>query len=102
MQRLTVLCFVFSLMFASSSWAQSPSSDGSPSPAPATTPPAAAHLDPANPGAFDAAAATQAWLDTVPADKRAKSDAYFEGTYWITLWSALISAAILYFFLRSR
>ena len=25
---------------------------------------------------------TRAWLDTVPPDKREKSDAYFEGSYW--------------------
>ena len=31
----------------------------------------------------DPATATRAWLDTVPADKRAKSDAYFEGGYWL-------------------
>lgn len=41
----------------------------------------------------DPATATRAWLDTVPADKRAKSDAYFEGGYWLLLWDFLISAA---------
>ena len=30
---------------------------------------------------LDPAAATQAWLDSVPRDKREKSDAYFEGGY---------------------
>jgi len=30
---------------------------------------------------IDPAAATQAWLATVPQDKREKSDAYFEGGY---------------------
>ena len=29
----------------------------------------------------DPETATRAWLDTVPPDKRAKSDAYFEGGY---------------------
>lgn len=43
---------------------------------------------------IDPATATQAWLDTVPADKRAKSDAYFEGGYWLILWNYLLSAAI--------
>ena len=36
----------------------------------------------------DPATATRAWLDTVPADKRAKSDAYFEGGYWLILWNS--------------
>ncbi len=34
---------------------------------------------------LDPAATTRAWLDTVPAEKRAKSDAYFEGCYWLIL-----------------
>ncbi len=42
----------------------------------------------------DPATATRAWLDTVPADKRAKSDAYFEGGYWLILWNFLLSSAI--------
>jgi Zn-dependent protease with chaperone function len=51
---------------------------------------------------FDPAAATQAWLATVPAAKRAKSDAYFEGGYWLILWNFLVSAAIMLFLLASR
>ena len=50
----------------------------------------------------DPATATRAWLDTVPADKRAKSDAYFEGGYWLILWDFLLSAAISIFLLASR
>ena len=51
---------------------------------------------------FDPAAATRAWLATVPAKKRAKSDAYFEGGYWLILWNFLLSAAIMIFLLASR
>ena len=43
---------------------------------------------------LDPAAATRAWLDTIPAEKRAKSDAYFEGGYWLILWNFLLGAAI--------
>ena len=49
----------------------------------------------------DPATATRAWLDTVPADKRAKSDAYFEGGYWLILWNFLVNAAIAIFLLSS-
>src|SRR5205823_13309135 len=42
----------------------------------APAPPPATKISAENPSAFDPGAATQAWLDTVPADKRAKSDAY--------------------------
>jgi STE24 endopeptidase len=51
---------------------------------------------------FDPAAATQAWLATVPSDKRAKSDAYFEGGYWLILWNFLVIVAISIFLLQSR
>ena len=55
------------------------------------TPPAAAqgtngHLDPE--------VATQAYLATLPADKKAKSDAYFEGGYWLILWDFVVSAVV--------
>src|SRR5438552_4013800 len=69
---------------------------------PAPTPPPAARISAANPSAFDPATATQAWLDTVAADKRAKSDAYFEGGYWLILWNFLLAIAISIFLLASR
>lgn len=47
------------------------------------------HPDPA---AIGVEAATQAYLETVPAEKRARSDAYFEGGYWIVLWRFLWSS----------
>jgi STE24 endopeptidase len=61
-------------------------------------PPAAAE----NATAVGPAAATQAWLTTVPRDKREKSDAYFEGGYWLLLWNFLLTAAICIFLLESR
>src|SRR5437016_8626652 len=66
------------------------------------TPPPPARISAQNPSASDPGAATQAWLDTVPADKRAKSDAYFEGGYWLILWNFLLVAAISLFLLASR
>jgi STE24 endopeptidase len=50
---------------------------------------------------LDPAAASRAWLETVPAGKRARSDAYFEGGYWLTLWDFLLGAAISLLFLGS-
>lgn len=55
--------------------------------------PPAARLQPGK--MFDADAATRAYLATVPADLRARSDAYTEGGYWIQTWSFLLSAGIL-------
>jgi len=51
---------------------------------------------------FDPVEATKAWLNTVPADKRAKSDAYFEGGYWLILWNFLLGAAIGILLLASK
>jgi STE24 endopeptidase len=67
---------------------------------PAPTPSVTASVE--NVKSFDSAAATQAWLATVPADKRAKSDAYFEGGYWLILWNFLVNVAISIFLLQSR
>src|SRR6266487_4266587 len=66
------------------------------------TPPPAARISAANASAFDPSTATQAWLDIVPADERAKSDAYFEGSYWLILWNFLLAVAISIFLLASR
>ena len=51
---------------------------------------------------LDPAASTQAWLDSVPRDKREKSDAYFEGGYWLILWNYLVAAGISILLLSSR
>src|SRR4029077_825318 len=67
---------------------------------PATSP-AVAEMLPPGVESSDPAAATKAWLDSVPADKRAKSDAYFEGGYWLILWNFLVTAAILILLLVS-
>ena len=51
---------------------------------------------------FDVGRATDAYIATIPAADRAKSDAYFEGGYWIEFWSALITVAICLFLLHFR
>jgi STE24 endopeptidase len=51
--------------------------------------------------AFDPKAATDAYLATVPPDKKARSDAYFEGGYWLQLWDFLLGSVILIFLLQS-
>ena len=43
---------------------------------------------------FDVETATRAWLDTLQGPARAKSDAYFEGGYWLILWGALIAVVV--------
>lgn len=41
--------------------------------------------------AFDPEAATRAYLATLNGAARARSDAYFEGGYWLILWNAVVS-----------
>ena len=57
---------------------------------------AAAHAQ----GPFDPEAATRAYLESVPLDVRAKSDAYFEGGYWLALWGALYGIAVYWLMMR--
>jgi len=64
-----------------------------PSPAPAAASGASGSIDPA--------AATRAYLDLLPAEQRAKSNAYFEGGYWLILWNFLWSAAIFVLLLQT-
>src|SRR5260370_24094502 len=45
-------------------------------------------------GHFDADAATDASLAQIPATARSRSDAYFAGWYWPTLWLSLFRAAL--------
>lgn len=51
-------------------------------------------VGPAVAAAFDPEAATEAYLARVPPAQKARSDAYFEGGYWIQLWSFLIGLAL--------
>ena len=51
---------------------------------------------------FDVKAAVDAYLARVPADQRARSDAYFEGGYWLQLWDFLSIAAVMWILLRFR
>ena len=81
-------CFVFFVLFAASARETSTSV-------------ASAGIQ-KNAQILDPTAATQAWLATVPKDEREKSDAYFEGGYWLILWNFLLAAAISIFLLASR
>src|SRR5439155_17804199 len=45
--------------------------------------------------ALDVEAATAAYLAKIPPDKKAKSDAYFEGGYWLLLWDFLYVGGVL-------
>ena len=81
--RVAVIVFVF----ATSALLASPPPSGIPNQIP--VPPAAqpsAHFDPQ--------AATEAYLALIPPAAKARSDAYFEGGYWLLLWDFLYGAIV--------
>lgn len=91
--KTSVWVVLLTLLLGLAAFGQQPSPSVAES-TPAPTPSIAPGTDPAT--------ATRAWLDTVPGDKRAKSDAYFEGGYWLILWNFLLSVAISILLLASR
>ena len=44
----------------------------------------------------------EAYLASVPAEQRARSDAYFEGGYWLRLWDFLSTTVVMWVLLRFR
>ena len=97
---LLIVALAMTLLPASAE--ESPAQNASPATSEKASPverstPRAGHVKSSDP-----TAATQAWLDSVPEDRRAKSDAYFEGGYWLILWNYLLAAAISLFLLVSR
>ena len=51
---------------------------------------AASNID----GSIHPEAATRAYLDQLTPEKKARSDAYFQGGYWLQLWGFLYGAAV--------
>jgi STE24 endopeptidase len=83
--------------------APAPSASAAPAATAAPSTPAAATPAAAAPSAHvDPDAATAAYLAQLSPAARAKSDAYFEGGYWLMLWDFLIGLAIAWLFLGTR
>ncbi len=58
--------------------------------------------DAARPGPdFDAARATDAYIALLTPEQRAKSDAYFEGGYWLQFWGLLYGLVVAWLLLAS-
>jgi len=89
--RTVLVCFaVFLFGFALSARAQEKVDlSQSQMPSVITVPPEALPSD-----HFDPEAATNAYLAQIPAAARARSDAYFEGGYWLILWDFLMSVVV--------
>ena len=52
--------------------------------------------------AFNVDAAVEAYLAKMPAAERARSNAYFEGGYWLILWDFLVTAFVMWLMLQFR
>ncbi len=52
--------------------------------------------------AFDVNAAVEAYLEKMPPAERARSNAYFEGGYWLILWDCLSTVLVMWLLLRLR
>lgn len=48
---------------------------------------------------FDPMDATEKYLQTLTAEQKDKSDAYFEGGYWLSLWNFIVGMAVAWIFL---
>jgi STE24 endopeptidase len=96
-QRLAFVCFAYLLFFMALAVHAQETADLSQSQMPSvvSVPPEALPSD-----HFDADAATNAYLAQIPATARARSDAYFEGGYWLMLWDFLMAAVIYWALLR--
>ena len=51
---------------------------------------------------FDADKATAEWMAQIPADAMAKSDAYYEGGYWLILWDFVVGILVAWLLLGTR
>ena len=66
----------------------------------AATPPVADRQ--ATSQSFDVNAAVDAYLGKMPPPERARSNAYFEGGYWLLLWDFLSTVVVMWILLRFR
>ena len=87
-RKSTLAIVVFALIALLGAWEPAFAADSPPTPA------ASAH--------FDADAATAAYIATMTSAERARSDAYFEGGYWLTLWDFLVGLLVAWALLAWR
>ena len=91
MKRLMLpVLAALALLLASSAYA-APAKDIS---KPSASPAAVTSLSAATVKHFDADEATKEWLGTMSPEARAKSDAYFEGGYWLILWDFVVTLVV--------
>jgi STE24 endopeptidase len=93
--RFVCLC---ALLVALASFATARAGNGAPAPSSISSTPTAAPSAPT----FNIDAAVEAYLAKMPPARRASSNAYFEGGYWLLLWDFLTTAVAMWLLLRFR
>jgi STE24 endopeptidase len=102
--RITICAGLLVLILSLSLCAARAEQTPAPGVQPATAMPSVITVPPeAQPSAhFNADAATEAYLASIPANATARSDAYFEGGYWLILWDFIYGVAIAIVLLNFR
>jgi STE24 endopeptidase len=96
MIRAALLIIAAAISLSPAAWAAQPTVDAPPAPAASLAESRPARF-PANPAAsrhFDPDAATAAYMATLSPQAMARSDAYFEGGYWLMLWDFLLGLGV--------
>ncbi|HEV2680559.1 MAG TPA: M48 family metallopeptidase [Rhodanobacter sp.] len=94
MKRILAIIMVVVLMLGSAAHARQVTGAMLPAAASSARSPSAPH--------FDADMATNAYLAQLSPEATAKSDAYFEGGYWLLLWDLLLALGIAWLLLGIR
>jgi len=112
-RRLAMLV-VCTVILCMSAMAQTPANPSPANPSAATSSPANPSAENAMPSVvvvppaaqpsahFDPEAATEAYLAQIPPAAKARSDAYFEGGYWLILWDFLYGIVVVLILLHFR
>jgi STE24 endopeptidase len=95
--RLALSSFLVTTLLAFFATAQAPAQGSTGAVVPVSSAPSAA---PATP--FDVHAAVEFYLAKMPPARRARSNAYFEGGYWLLLWDFLSIVFVMWLMLRFR
>ena len=94
--RLALLSFLVTALLAFFATAQAPAQGSTGAVVPVSSAPNAA------PAPFDVNAAVEFYLAKMPPARRARSNAYFEGGYWLLLWDFLSIVFVMWLMLRFR
>jgi STE24 endopeptidase len=97
MIRTARLACLFAVLTALASFTPAQSNNGANAPSAIPSTPVATPAP-----AFDVNAAVEAYLSKMPPARRARSNSYFEGGYWLLLWDFLTTVVAMWLLLRFR